>query len=78
MGILIEHIFSIEFCPRQNLKRGNGICVVHCNNSVGRTGVFIGLMNLMAEIDEGKEEVDILETVFKMREERMQMVSQII
>ena len=59
------------------MKRGNGICIVHCNDSVGRTGVFIGLMNLMAEIDAGKEEVDILETVFKMREERMLMVGQI-
>ena len=56
------------------MRRGNGSCIVHCNDSVGRTGVFIGLLNLMGEIDEDKEEVDVFETVFKMREERMLMV----
>ena len=65
---------SIELCHRNNLRRGNGSCIVHCNDSVGRTGVFIGLLNLMGEIDEDKEEVDVFETVFKMREERMLMV----
>ena len=29
----------------------------------------------MSEIDEGKEEVDVFETVFKMRAERMLMVN---
>ena len=57
------------------MKRGNGTCITHCKDSVGRTGVFIGLMNLMSEIDEGKEEVDVFETVFKMRAERMLMVN---
>ena len=65
---------SIELRPRNNLRRGNGSCIVHCNDSVGRTGVFIGLLNLMGEIDEDKEEVDVFETVFKMRSERMLMV----
>ena len=57
------------------MKRGNGTCIAHCKDSVGRTGVFIGLMNLMSEIDEGKGEVDVFETVFKMRAERMLMVN---
>ena len=57
------------------MKRGNGTCIAHCKDSVGRTGVFIGLMNLMSEIDEGKGEVDVFETVFKMRAQRMLMVN---
>ena len=60
---------------KTSLNRSTGTCVVHCNDSVGRTGVFIGLMNLLHDLEDGKEEIDIVGTVFKMRTERMKMVN---
>ena len=57
-----------------NLERSKGVCVVHCNDSVGRTGVFIGLMKLTADIDSSPENIDICQTVFDMRTCRMRMV----
>ena len=66
----------LTFCKivKTNLDRSNGTCVVHCNDSIGRTGVFTGLMNVLSDLDNGKEEIDIFGTVFKMRTERMKMV----
>ena len=70
----------LNFCKlvKTNLDRNNGTCVIHCNDSIGRTGVFIGLMNILSDLDNGKEEVDIFGTVFKMRAERMKMVKTLI
>ena len=70
----------LNFCKlvKTNMDRSNGTCVVHCNDSIGRTGVFIGLMNILSDLDNGKEEVDIFGTVFKMRAERMKMVKTLI
>ncbi|XP_063613913.1 receptor-type tyrosine-protein phosphatase alpha-like [Penaeus indicus] len=47
--------------------------VVHCSAGVGRTGTFIGLHNIMQEIDQGNS-IDIYECVLKMRDCRMNMV----
>ena len=66
----------LHFCNivKTSLNRSNGTCIVHCNDSVSRTGSFIGLMNLLHDLENGKEEIDIFGTVFKMRTERMKMV----
>ena len=65
----------IELCNqlRAILKRGNGVCAVHCDSSVGRTGVLIGLMKIMEEVDANKREIDVFKTVFEMRAARMKM-----
>ena len=59
---------------RAILKRGNGVCAVHCDDSVGRTGVLIGLMKIMEEVDANEQEIDVFKTVFEMRTARMKMV----
>ena len=66
----------LNFCHsvKSDLKRSKRACIVHCNDSVSRTGSFIGLMNLLSDLENGKEEIDIFGTVFKMRTERMKMV----
>ena len=66
----------LNFCKiiKTNMDRSNGTCAIHCNDSVGRTGVFIGLMNILNDLETDKEEIDIFGTVFKMRAERMKMV----
>ena len=66
----------LNFCKiiKTNMVRSNGKCAIHCNDSVGRTGAFIGLMNILNDLDNDKEEIDIFGTVFKMRAERMKMV----
>ena len=67
----------LNFCKiiKMNMDRSNGTCAIHCNDSVGRTGVFIGLMNILNDLDNDKEEIDIFGSVFKMRAERMKMVT---
>ena len=57
------------------LPKSKGACVVHCDNSTGRTGLFIGLMTMMDRIDAGEQEVDIFKLVFDMRTARMKMVN---
>ena len=59
---------------RANLDRSKGNCVVHCNDSIGRSGIFIGLMKLITELESNQDEIDICQTVFDMRACRMRMV----
>ncbi|KAK4298161.1 hypothetical protein Pmani_029475 [Petrolisthes manimaculis] len=47
--------------------------VVHCSAGVGRTGTFIGLYNLMDQMEQG-DTVDIFNTVLRMRCHRPHMV----
>ena len=69
-----KHILSLCSMVNANLERSNGVCVVHCNDSIGRSGVFIGLMRLTKQIDTSPDDVDICQTVFDMRTCRMKMV----
>ncbi len=48
--------------------------LIHCSAGVGRTGTLIGLDTLAREVDCGREEVDVFNTVYKMREDRERMV----
>ena len=71
---IAKHILGLCNMVRENLDRSKGACVVHCNDSVGRSGVFIGLMKLTTELDSSPDEIDICQTVFDMRACRMKMV----
>ena len=66
----------VEFCQilRTNLKMRHENCVIHCNDSVGRTGVMIALLQIMDVIDMRDPDIDIFKTVFKLRADRMLMV----
>ena len=66
----------VEFCQiiRTNMKMGHGTCVFHCDDSVGRTGVMIALLQIMDVIDRRDPNIDIFNTVFKLRADRMLMV----
>ena len=70
-----KSILNLCTMVKTNLNSSKGACVVHCNDSVGRTGIFIALMKLTSDIDMNKDIIDICKTVFDMRAARMQMVS---
>ena len=74
----LEHISKsiLRLCTmvRTNLNTSKGACVVHCNDSVGRTGIFIAMMKLTSDIDINKDTIDISKTVFDIRAARMEMV----
>ena len=59
---------------KANLDRSKGVTVVHCSDSIGRSGVFIGLMKLTTEIDASPDDIDICQTVFDMWACRIKMV----
>ena len=59
---------------KANLDRSNGVSVVHCSDSIGRSGVFIALMKLTTEIESSPDDIDICQTVFDMRACRIKMV----
>ena len=67
----------VELCRivRGNLKMGDGTCIVHCDDSVGRTGVVIALLQMMDVVDSRVPEIDIFATVLKLRADRMLMVT---
>ena len=68
-------LVDIAKIVKTNLSMGgNRTCLVHCSDSVNKTGVMIGLMNLMSDLDAYKDEIDVFATVYKMRAERMLMV----
>ena len=52
--------------------------VVHCSAGVGRTGTFVALYNVMAAVDQRKDDteaiLDVYNTVYRLREDRTQMV----
>ena len=75
------------------LKKGLNIkMLIHCSAGVGRSGTFIGLYQLMETLDQifGKNtspetfetvitdnNIDLFNTVFQLRNKRMQMVCSI-
>ena len=69
-----KEILALCNTVRANLDRSRGACVVHCNDSIGRSGVFIGLMKLIMELESNPDEIDLCQTVFEMRACRMRMV----
>ena len=52
--------------------------MVHCSAGVGRTGTLIGLDTLAREIECGREEVDVFNAVYRMREDRELMVQKAV
>ena len=66
----------VELCKvvRGNLKMGDGSCIIHCNDSVGRTGVVTALLQIMDVVDNRDPDIDVFTTVFKLRADRMLMV----
>ncbi|XP_047474201.1 receptor-type tyrosine-protein phosphatase C-like [Penaeus chinensis] len=66
-------LVSFVAAVRPIFNLGDFHVVVHCSAGVGRTGTFIGLHNIMQEIDKGIS-VDIYECVLRMRNCRMNMV----
>ena len=52
--------------------------LVHCSAGVGRTGTLIGLDTLAREIECGREEVDVFNAVYRMREDRELMVQKAV
>ena len=67
-------IVAICRIVRDNLKMGDGACIVHCDNSVGRTGVVMALLQVMDVVDSRVPDIDIFTTVLKLRADRMLMV----
>ena len=51
----------------------SGPLLVHCNDGVGRTGIFIALDILLSQNDE-EQQVDVFKCVSDMRKDRCQMV----
>ena len=68
------NIVAICGIVRSNLKMGDGACIVHCDDSVGRTGVVIALLQVMDVVDSRVPDIDIFTTVLKLRADRMLMV----
>ncbi|XP_037776898.1 receptor-type tyrosine-protein phosphatase alpha-like [Penaeus monodon] len=66
-------LVSFVAAVRPVFALGDFHVVVHCSAGVGRTGTFIGLHNIMEEMDEGNS-VDVYECVLRMRKCRMNMV----
>ena len=66
----------VQLCSivRNNLKMGDGSCIVHCNDSVGRTGIMIALLQMMDVVDSREPDIDVFTTVLKLRTDRMLMV----
>ncbi|KAH9494734.1 hypothetical protein Btru_017742 [Bulinus truncatus] len=63
----------IEFQLRVLSSQETKPIVVHCSAGVGRTGTFIALINIMSQA-ETSGRVDFLNTVARLREDRMLMV----
>ena len=49
----------------------DGGIVVHCNDSAGRTGVVITLLQLMDIVDNRDSDIDVFTTVCRLRADRM-------
>ena len=71
---IAKDILALCNMVRANLDRSSGEVVVHCNTSLGRSGVFIAMTKLKTELDSCPDDVDICQTVFDMRRCRMKMV----
>ena len=71
---IAKRILNLCNMVKANLDRSNGVSVVHCSDSIGRSGVFIALMKLTTEIESSPDDIDICQTVFDMRACRMKMV----
>ncbi|PSN57248.1 hypothetical protein C0J52_02540 [Blattella germanica] len=68
--------FMLQFCQTMRhhaMAAEIGLILVHCSAGVGRTGTLIALDILLQHISENKK-VDIFGTVFKLREQRINMV----
>lgn len=65
----------ISFCHqiRKRWEREDGMAVVHCSAGVGRTGTIIAIDIIYQALRAG-EDVDVFETVLKLRSQRMSMV----
>ena len=51
--------------------------LVHCNDGVGRTGVFIGLFHLIHEIHCQAKHLNVFQTVINLRNDRKFMVREL-
>ena len=52
--------------------------LVHCSAGVGRTGTMLALNKIMEDIDGGAEDIDIFDTVLRLRSERVFMVQKLV
>lgn len=52
----------------------SNITCIHCSAGVGRTGVLLTILKLLKEINEGKNEINIIDTILKLRQKRIGMV----
>lgn len=70
----------IKHSAAQNKKVPRNPRIIHCSAGVGRSGTFIALENLLAQLESGaiarvKDDEDpVFETVHRLREQRMMMV----
>ena len=61
-----------------SLKYMSSNCtLVHCNDGVGRTGVFIGLFHLIHEIHCQAKHLNVFQTVINLRKDRKFMVREL-
>ena len=51
--------------------------LVHCNDGVGRTGVFIALFHLIQEIHCKAKHLNVFQTVINLRKDRKFMVREL-
>ena len=66
----------IKLIRGQEQVTENNPLLVHCSAGVGRTGTFIGLWNVMEDLDRGQNEtINTFKTVMDMRRARCLMVT---
>ncbi|GFO07582.1 receptor-type tyrosine-protein phosphatase kappa [Plakobranchus ocellatus] len=63
----------VDFQQKVLASPGSGPLLVHCSAGVGRTGTFIALCHLLQEA-EATGKMDFLSTLWRLRQDRMQMI----
>ncbi|KAH9490842.1 hypothetical protein Btru_033532 [Bulinus truncatus] len=64
---LVDFVFTVS------ANRSSGITVVHCSDGEGRTGIFIALLNILAQA-KATGKMNFLQTVAKLKQDRVFMV----
>ena len=72
----VVEVLYLFYIIKQQQENKHGPLLVHCCDGVGRTGTFIALSNLLQQ-NKATKKVDVLNCVYRLREQRFQMVQTI-